>query len=425
MTPKKEKQPLRPIKKSTASMKPHSTLSEKFMRFYYEHFEVAGSCSYSKHPIPSASPSRDKDLSSDSLPFVEDSFPINPSLNKTNPLSGYINCISDLQERCQTLERKLELVDFHQLMLKAQTSFYPLENGENKQSTPLVDVAKLSEEEWNYFKLRMYFHKKKKLYSLVQDLRCLIFGKAKASIEEKQIFISAYLQDLHIYLSATIGLRVPGLSLVMDKEFDDSKLCRTIKELIQYQQGIKKMLCNCNRNFTISRVCLDLQYYLPISLPFKNEELILTPELLLDYGLVHQIICSDPSKASKFGRKIALGLTQGFKMNKKFVDAIIISKAPEWVSNGSLIPAQHIVSFHYQNRRPTRLFCPLQFFDICVEPLINQIKHWRARIISRDFEAYLKNMGYLIAANPFHQIFYSKKSDPLPTKSVTEDIKLL
>ena len=113
MTPKKEKQPLRPIKKSTASMKPHSTLSEKFMRFYYEHFEVAGSCSYSKHPIPLASPSRDKDLSSDSLPFVEDSFPINPSLNKTNPLSRYINCISDLQERCQTLERKLELVDFH------------------------------------------------------------------------------------------------------------------------------------------------------------------------------------------------------------------------------------------------------------------------------------------------------------------------
>ena len=173
------------------------------------------------------------------------------------------------------------------------------------------------------------------------------------------------------------------------------------------------------------QVCLDLQYYLPISLPFKNKELILTPELLLDYSLVHQIIYSNPSQASKFGRKIALGLTQGFKMNKKFVDVIIISKASEWVSNGSLIPTQHIVSFHYQNRRPTQLSYPLQFSDICVEPIINQIKHWRARIISRDFEAYPKNMGYLIAADPFHQIFCSKKLDPLSTKSVTEDVKLL
>ena len=73
----------------------------------------------------------------------------------------------------------------------------------------------------------------------------------------------------------------------------------------------------------------------------------LTPELLLDYGLIHQIICSNPSQASKFGRKITLGLTHGFKTNKKFTDAIIISKTPEWISNGNLLPAQYIVSLHY------------------------------------------------------------------------------
>ena len=59
----------------------------------------------------------------------------------------------------------------------------------------------------------------------------------------------------------------------------------------------------------------------------------------MDYGLVHQIICSDPSQASKFGRKMVLGPAQGFKINKKFADIIIISKAPKWVSNGSLLPA--------------------------------------------------------------------------------------
>ena len=42
-------------------------------------------------------------------------------------------------------------------------------------------------------------------------------------------------------------------------------------------------------------------------------------------------------------------------MNKKFVDTIIINKAPEWVSDGCLLPVQHNISLHYQNSRPTLL----------------------------------------------------------------------
>ena len=67
------------------------------------------------------------------------------------------------------MERNLELVDFlkgHQAALKDQAPFSPLENGENKQSTPLMDEVKLSEDEWNNFKIRMYFYKKEMLYSL-------------------------------------------------------------------------------------------------------------------------------------------------------------------------------------------------------------------------------------------------------------------
>ena len=112
-------------------------------------------------------------------------------------------------------------------------------------------------------------------------------------------------------------------------------------------------------------------------------------------------------------------------MNKNFADAIIINKALEWVSSGKLISAQHIVSLHYQNRRPTRLSYPLLFSDICAEPIIKQINHWRARIICRDFEAFPRNMGHLIAADSCHQIFCGKKLHPLPTMAITEDIKLL
>ena len=86
MAPKKDKQPFRSFK-PTDSKNSHSALSEKFMPLYYEHFEVAGSSSHFNHHNPSASPSRDIDSRSESLPFVEDSFPTNPSFN-TNPLSN-------------------------------------------------------------------------------------------------------------------------------------------------------------------------------------------------------------------------------------------------------------------------------------------------------------------------------------------------
>ena len=121
-----------------------------------------------------------------------------------------------------------------------------------------MNEANLSEDEWNCFKIRMYFQNKEILYSLKHDVRFLIFEKAKALVEEKQVFISMYLQDLHIYLSVIPGLRIPCLKLVKDMELDGSKICRSIDESLLHQESIKKFGCNCNRNFTINRVCLDL-----------------------------------------------------------------------------------------------------------------------------------------------------------------------
>ena len=120
IAPKKEKQPLKPIKKSPDSKKSYLALSKKFMPLYYEYFDVVVSCNFSKDSLPSetlkisSSLNRDKGVSSSSLPSMEDSFLTNRSSNNTNPLFVYLKSLYDLQERCKTLERKLEIVDFLQ-----------------------------------------------------------------------------------------------------------------------------------------------------------------------------------------------------------------------------------------------------------------------------------------------------------------------
>ncbi|WJZ91210.1 hypothetical protein VitviT2T_010306 [Vitis vinifera] len=365
----------------------------------------------------------DIDSSSESLPFVEDSLPTNSSFDNANTLSDYVNCIFEWQGKYETLERKLESVDFHKLRLNAQASFSPLENGEKNPFTPLVN-EKLSKDEQECIIFRMFHQRNEILSTLKPDVYHLICEKARSSAEEKQVFISAYLQDLHVHLSAIPGLSVPGLNLIKEMELDDSKICRNTSEPLLHQHD-NKQLCNCNRNFTISRVCIDLQHYQPINLDFKGEVITLTPETLLEYGLVYQLICSDPTQVSNFGRKINLSLTQGFKLKKKFAEAIFFSKAPEWTSNGNVLPAQHYINLHFKNRRPTLLSTPLLQNEICAEPIIKQIKHWRARVISRDFEAYPKNMRHLIAADSRHQIFCSKKIDTISFKSTIQNTQLL
>ena len=112
IAPKKEKQPLKPIKKSQDSNKTHSVFFEKFTSLHYKHFEVSSSCSFSTDSQPSetlkisSSSNRDKEASSSSLPFVEDSFPTNPSSNDTNPLFVYLKSLCDLQEKVQNFGKK-------------------------------------------------------------------------------------------------------------------------------------------------------------------------------------------------------------------------------------------------------------------------------------------------------------------------------
>ena len=124
-----------------------------------------------------------------------------------------------------------------------------------------MNVRKLSENEWECLHFRMYHHRYQILYTLKQDdVFHLICEKAKVSAEEKQVFISAYLQDLHIYLSTIPGLSVPGLNLTKEMEFDGSKICRNSSKPLLHQHD-NKQFCNCNRNFTISRTAIVLSLH--------------------------------------------------------------------------------------------------------------------------------------------------------------------
>ena len=106
---------------------------------------------------------------SGSLPLVEESIPLNLSTFDTNPLSVH-KSICDLQARCKTLEKRLEIANFPKEDI-SQAPFSPLENGEKKPFTPLVNE-----------KLRMR--------GSAFSLECFTIGIRSCTLLSNMIFIS-------------------------------------------------------------------------------------------------------------------------------------------------------------------------------------------------------------------------------------------
>ena len=82
--------------------------------------------------------------------------------------------------------------------------------------------------------------------------------------------------------------------------------------------------------------------------------------MLYDYGLLKQVIISNPDQVKTFGRKIRFYVASAFSIkfvNPKYVQLYIQSIPPEWTSLGKLIPTQHLIriSIHI-NTKPELIY---------------------------------------------------------------------
>ena len=62
----------------------------------------------------------------------------------------------------------------------------------------------------------------------------------------------------------------------------------------------------CALTYSICKANIDLDKYRPVVIKFNNESIELTPALLMDFGLLYQLIFSHPNQTSGFGRKLVV-----------------------------------------------------------------------------------------------------------------------
>ena len=99
----------------------------------------------------------------------------------------------------------------------------------------------------------------------------------------------------------------------------------------------------CALTYSICKANINLDRYRAVVIKFNNESIELTSALLMDYGLLYQLIFSHLDQIDGFGRKLVVYVLNAFIRDFKSVELIIKSKPPKWSNDGGVYSAQHLI----------------------------------------------------------------------------------
>ena len=123
----------------------------------------------------------------------------------------------------------------------------------------------------------------------------MINENAKAIGEAKQEHIMQFLADCN-----TFGISIQGMSITWISYYDNTyNNCPKIDPLCK-EIPLERHDCKCALTYSICKVNIDLDSHKLIIIKFNNESIELTLSLLMDYGILYQLIFSNPDQTDGF-----------------------------------------------------------------------------------------------------------------------------
>lgn len=149
-------------------------------------------------------------------------------------------------------------------------------------------ISRTFKRESKILKSKIFFYQQIFL-NLRQDLRQMISLKAQVAGEAKQEHKMQFLADY-----STFGILIQGMSFIWQSHYGNTKnecpkldpLCRKVL--------LERQYCKCAFTYSICKANIDLDNYHPIVFRFNNKPIKLTLALLMDYGVIHQLVFSNP-----------------------------------------------------------------------------------------------------------------------------------
>ena len=101
---------------------------------------------------------------------------------------------------------------------------------------------------------------------------------------------------------STFGVTIQGMSFIWHTHYGNTNIeCLKLDPLCR-EIPLERHDCKCALIYSICKANINLDRYRPIVIKFNNESMELTPTLLMDYGLLYQLIFSNLEQTDGFGR---------------------------------------------------------------------------------------------------------------------------
>ncbi|GAV87545.1 hypothetical protein CFOL_v3_30971 [Cephalotus follicularis] len=155
--------------------------------------------------------------------------------------------------------------------------------------------------------------------------------------------------------------------------------------------------CTCHLAYTIYTACWDLSG--PHEYIFHNKSI--TPQFLMDHGMLQQVLFTDPSHFDLFGRKISLVGMNFMITGFPAVQMMIKSTPPKFIHH--IEPAKHLI--HIKGFKGPPHLIKSDLWD-CPLPLEEQICHWRAKTVAANWDHFeLPYHTKLVAEDQIQKIY--------------------
>ena len=334
--------------------------------------------------------------------------------NKCREYNQEINSQKEkIAELISVINRNTNIINFQNNEMVKITDQLILEK--SKPPTIVTDTVyipeKTNEERpFEYISPWVFFKTKIILSKLPQEVLETISQKAKINFELKLVKVQQFLRTLAIHSPRHRDIRVQASFLKRPNRICTQK-CKENK--------IDGDTCSCQLAYFLYMAHISLTGYRAPIIPLDNNNntLEITPQLLMDFGMVSSMVIRDPEETDQLGKQLSLAVLKQFQHGAGTVKVEFISAPPEW--NGlEVLPAIHRIKISTAENRYLPEFPLLE--GRCTDSIPEQLVHRRNHFLAyRHYFCQWNTSYHLFSENLVQKIYTQIQVEEVEFETVT------
>ena len=174
----------------------------------------------------------------------------------------------------------------------------------------------------------------------------------------------------------------------------------------------------CQLAYFLYTAHISLTGFNPPKISLNNNQILeITPQLLMDFGMLSSMIIRDPDETDQLGKQLSLAVLKQFQHGAGTVKVEFISAPPEW-GILEVFPAIHRIKITTAETRYLPEFTNIE--GRCTDPIPMQLVHRRNHYMAyRHYLVQWSANFHLFSENQTQKIYMQIQTEEVEFESVT------